>query len=219
MKHSHIPFFGLVAIMLCCCTFNSMASDRQQTEKKMKFSGYEGGMMVHSGFVSCGPVSFVSPSGQETSLAIKGAPLGIGGSFKAGFGRHLRIGGEGYMSTLNYGAHKSSESIGWGGVLADCVWTKDRWSWFIGGTVGGGSVKNITLLSDMPADFILENTTTSYRRYGFVALVPFAGVEYAITERVHLMLRADWIINVSNPQPDFATGPRLHVGFMFYHSR
>lgn len=219
MIHTRILLTTLASVMLCCCNFISSASERKNTENKMKFSGYEGGMMVHSGFVSSRAVSFVSPSGAGTDMVIKGAPLGIGGTFKAGFGRHLRIGGEGYVSTLNYGAHKSSETLGWGGVLADCIWTRNRWSWFIGGTVGGGSIKNVTLLADMPMDFVLEQGSASYRRYAFVALVPFAGVEYAITPRVHLMLRADWIINAGNPQPDFATGPRLHLGFMFVHSK
>lgn len=197
-------------VLLCCGGFLCSAAG---------FTGYEGGMMIHSGFVSGGDVTFVSPSGTGTDVAIKGAPFGIGGALKVGFGRHLRVGGEGYVSTLNYGAHESSETIGWGGLLADCVWRKARWSWFVGGTVGGGGVKNVTLLSDMPVDFILEDGSSSYRKYGFVALTPFAGVEYAVTERIHLTAKVDWMFNVSNPQPDFVTGPRIYFGFMFCHSR
>lgn len=199
-----------LTILLCCFSFVCDG---------FEFSGYAGGMMVHGGYVSAGSVTFRSPSGTATDVSMKGVPVGIGGALKVGFGKHLRVGGEGYVSTLKYGSYGSSETIGWGGLLADCVWTGGRWSWFVGGTVGGGSVKNVTLLSEMPSDFILEDGSSSYREYGFLALVPFAGVEYAVTERIHLTAKVDWMFNASNPQPDFVKGPRLYIGFMFCHSK
>jgi hypothetical protein len=45
--------------------------------------------------------------------------------------------------------------------------------------------------------------------------VPFAGFEYALSKKIHLMCKADYIFNVSNPQADFLTGTRFYFGFAF----
>ena len=74
-----------------------------------------------------------------------------------------------------------------------------------------------TLLEPTPDDFKLENNSTSYRKYTFMALTPFVGVEYAMTEKVHLVLKIDYLLNLTNWQDDFATGPRVYFGFMFCH--
>lgn len=215
----------ITAILAFACVFSSFAADDSPAAgnsagAKMRFSGYSGGMMVHSGYVWGKECIYTDAAGHALSTQqMAGMPLGIGGAMKFGFGKHLRVGAEGYVSVLNFGKHKSHSSTGWGGVLADCMWQHGRWSWFVGGTFGGGSVRNTVLLADMPLDFVLEEDRVSYRKYGFIALVPFAGCEYALTPRVHLVAKVDWIFNVSNPQPDFITGPRLYLGFMFTHSR
>lgn len=192
------------------------AQDKQQS--KMKFSGYSGGMMVHSGYVWGSNLVFPVP-GTVHRIAVKGAPLGIGGTIKVGFGEHLRVGGEGFVSTLNYGRHGSYSSTGWGGVLAECLWTSGRWSWFVGGTVGGGGVKNLTMLEEIPLDMRPEAGSISYRHFGFMAVAPYIGMEFALTPRIHLCTKIDWMLNMTNPQPDFASGPRIYLGFMFSHSK
>ncbi len=173
--------------------------------------------MLHTGYVDAGAVTFVRPGGETIGLDMKGCPYGIGGALKLGFGKYLRIGTEGYVSTLNYAKNHSFESIGWGGLLVDGVFPLGKWMPFAGLTIGGGSVKNITALESSTSDFMLDNGTTSYRRYAFLALAPFTGVEYILTERVHLVLKADYLINLSSRQPDFVHGPRLYFGFMFCH--
>lgn len=208
---------AVTALLTCIPLF---AGDGNGTRKAFSFSGYQGGMMVHSGYVRSGQCQFVSADGAQTyGMVMQGAPLGIGGALKLGFGEHLRVGAEGYVSNLYYGRYGSYSSTGWGGVLADCVWHKGRWSWFAGGTIGGGGVKNVTLFDDMPLDFRLENGTASYRHYGFMAIVPYAGVEFALTGRVHLTMKVDWMLNVTRRQADFVTGPRIYLGFMFCHSK
>lgn len=82
---------------------------------------------------------------------------------------------------------------------------------------GGGSVKDVTALEDTTGDFRLDGGTTSYRRYPFPAIAPFAGIEYALTGRVHLVLKADYLLNLSPRQADFVRGPRFYFGFMFCH--
>ena len=56
------------------------------------------------------------------------------------------------------------------------------------------------------------------RKYAFFAVAPFAGAEYALTDKVNLVAKIDWLLNVTNPQDDFTTGPRLYIGFMFGHA-
>ncbi len=184
------------------------------------FRGYCGGMMIHSGYVQSKSFGYVTPEGGSTTPGkISGAPFGIGGAAKVILGEHFRLGGEGYVSTLNYGEHRSYSTTGWGGILADFIWSRNRWSWFAGATVGGGGVKNVALLEEIPLDLRIETNSVSYRRYGFMSVAPFLGTEYALTERIHLTFKADWLLNVSNPQPDFLTGPRLYIGFMFCHNK
>lgn len=193
-------------------------SNEPPRKSPLAFSGYSGGMMVHSGYVSAGNVTFISPDGSvPASAKISGLPLGIGGALKIHFGKHLRIGTEGYSSNLRYGKHGSYEHTGWGGLLIDGVLPLGRWFPFAGITVGGGGVKNVTVFRDTTGDFILDDGTTSYRRYTFMAVAPFLGVEYALTDRVHLVLKADWLLDATSRQSDFARGPRVYFGFMFCH--
>lgn len=190
----------------------------EKTPSKMAYSGFSGGMMLHTGYVQSREFTLNNPDGTtRETMQLKGAPFGLGGALRVHFGQHLRVGTEGYVSTLMYGKNKSYTSVGWGGLLVDCAWNLKSWTPFIGGTIGGGSVKNLTLLEPTAGDFTLENNSASYRKYGFMALSPFVGVEYAMTQKVHLILKLDYLLNLTNWQDDFTTGPRFYVGFMFCH--
>jgi opacity protein-like surface antigen len=100
-------------------------------------------------------------------------------------------------------------------LLVDCVWHTGRWSPYIGGTVGGGSVRNLTLRNPTPLDNEVE-TDASFRKYGFMLVAPFAGVEFALTEKIRLNAKVDWVVNLTNRQADFPTGPRIYLGISFY---
>ena len=194
------------------------SSNARPRKSPLAFSGYSGGMMVHSGYVSAGNVTFTPPNGGVPVTAkISGLPLGIGGALKIHFGKHLRIGTEGYSSNLRYGKNGSYEHTGWGGLLVDGVLPLGRWFPFAGITLGGGGVKNVTALQDTTGDFALDDGTTSYRKYTFMALAPFIGVEYALTARIHLVLKADWLLDATSRQSDLVRGPRVYFGFMFCH--
>ena len=106
---------------------------------------------------------------------------------------------------------------GWGGILADCTWQLGRFRLFAGGTVGGGGQTNTFILSPVRDDYLAEECI-SYRKYAFFAVAPFAGAEYALTDKVNLVAKIDWLLNITNPQDDFTTGPRLYIGFMFGHA-
>lgn len=173
--------------------------------------------MLHTGYAGSSDLHITALDGTCTRVPVSGAPCGIGGTLKFLFGKHLRIGAEGYVSTLNYGENDSHAETGWGGILADCVWNTGKWNFFIGGTIGGGSQTNTTILSEINDDYTAEKCI-SYRKYGFAAFAPFAGAEYALTPKVNIVMKIDYMLNISNMKDDFVTGPRIYLGFMFGHA-
>lgn len=182
----------------------------------LKYRGFSGGMMVHTGYLKSNSFDLQTIQGNYiTSSKVEGMPFGIGGAARLHFGKHLRVGGEGYVSNLRYGVQGTTSSLSWGGVLADCVWPLGRWWPFAGVLVGGGAVEHVILQAEPAPDFVAESNA-AYREYTFMALAPMVGIEYAMSEKIHLTFKMDYVINLSNPQADFPSGPRFFLGFMFY---
>ena len=194
----------ITLILIFCCIF----VNAQEKKGKMAYSGFSGGMMLHLGYVQSSSFTF---SNGET-LQLKGLVFGLGGQARVHFGEHLRIGGEGYFTEHKY-KNGSYAKIGWGGVLADCAWQIGKFTPFLGGTFGGGSQQNLTNFSAPKNDYELQKV--SYRKYGFLCVVPFVGTEFALSKRIHLVFKTDYMFNISNRQADFITGPRFYFGFTF----
>ena len=213
---------AVVIALICFNVAQLSAADSDTTGMRpsggrFRFNGYSGGMLLHTGYVQSRTFTLHAADGAGvTRMRLRGAPLGIGGALRVRFGKHLRIGGEGCVSTL-YGRYDSYQTLGWGGVLADCAWELERWTLFVGGTFGGGSVTNLVSLGSALDDYTLEQDNLLYRKYSFLALAPFFGAEYAVTDKVHLMIKSDYIVNLSNWQDDYVSGPRIYFGFMFCH--
>lgn len=199
---------------LCVIGFFCLAVVSAGAENQMKYNGYSGGMMLHTGYVFGGQSTPQNVGALVATEKMQGMPIGIGGAVRLNFGKYLRVGTEGYSTTLYYGQKGSYATIGWGGLLADCAFTKDSHTFFVGATVGGGAFRNLTLTESMQQDWEVENNV-SYRKYAFMAVTPFVGYEWAMTQKIHLVFKLDYLFNVTNPQPDFITGPRLYIGFMF----
>lgn len=196
--------------------FSLIAGNR--ADSPLKYNGFTGGMMVHTGYLSSKNAQFIGDAGSVYNVKAKGMPFGIGGALMLKFGEHLRVGTEGYSSNLKYGEFGSYEHIGWGGVLVSCAWERNKWTALLGTTIGGGGVKNVTVLTEYStSDFILDNQTSSYRKYSFMCVSPFVAVEYAMTKKIHLIMKMDCLCNLTARQNDFAFGPRLYFGFMFCH--
>lgn len=210
MKRTNPIFYILTLSLLCLTTLPANAQGR------LAYRGFSGGMMVHSGYVCAGDIAIQTPSGPTPKQSIKGLPMGIGGAIKFHFGEHLRLGTEGYSSSLGYGDYGSSVGLGWGGLLVDVYDKWGRWEPFVGATFGGGVVDNLTLNNPIEDDFMAEEGT-SFRRYGTALVVPFAGVEYSLSERMGLVFKADYALPLGPSRPDFPSGVRLYVGFMFKH--
>lgn len=182
----------------------------------LKYTGFSGGMMIHGGYLHSGTFELTDANNHSISQnKIEGIPFGIGGAARLHFGKHLRVGGEGYVSDIKYNSNGSYFSTSWGGLLIDYIWQFKRFAPFAGLLVGGGNSKNLTLNENYGNDFIIESNA-SFREYSFLAIAPFVGVEYAVNSKIRLTLKADYLINLNNPQNDFATGPRIFLGFMFY---
>ena len=197
-------------ILVCTLSFFGFSQNLFQ------YSGFSGGMMVHSGYLQSQKFNITNHSGHSLqTLQAKGVPFGIGGAAKVHLGKYLRVGGEGYVSNLNYGEYNSIFSLSYGGVLVDCIWQNKRFSPYIGVLFGGGSTQNTTLFASTPDDFIAEENV-SYRKNSFLALTPFVGVEYALNDKIRLTLKADYLVNLNSAPNDFASGVRIFVGFMFY---
>ena len=204
-------------ILLCCLSLLFFALPGNAQDKgKFSYSGFSGGMMLHAGYLYGGNIAIFDDSSNMLSCQnVEGLATGVGGAGKIHLGRHLRLGAEGYVSNLKYGKYKSSATIGWGGILADCMWNVGRFNPFVGATLGGGSFKNITLTSDTPLDCEVEGPS-SFRKYAFMTAVPFAGLEFMLSDKIALVFKTDWMFNISSRHTDFASGPRFYFGFSFY---
>lgn len=206
--------FFILAVVLISMNNACLAGENGA---KISYRGFSGGMMPHSGFFYGGKTAVYDIQGAVLAVEeMRGIPLGLGGAIRLHFGDHFRIGTEGYSTTLHYGNYNSNVSIGWGGLLADYHREYGKFKPFFGATLGGGSVKNLTLLQDNLLDFTTEQAV-SYRNYPFMAFCPFAGVEYSLNKKMYLIFKIDYLMNISNPQDDFVQGPRVYLGFMFYH--
>lgn len=217
--------FCLVLIFLCSVSvFCVSDEDTVQVKKRsaMAYSGYQGGMMFNVGYVESRDFQFQDNSGLPLGQSgrLSGASMGLGGALRVGFGKYLRVGIEGYVSTLKYKPKGSSAKIGWGGLLLDSHWHIKKFTIFVGGVIGGGAYTHITMIdkageSDVVNDYVVENQYVSYRHYPFLAIVPFVGMEYSLTKRISVVAKIDYMLNVTNWADDYAAGPRFFVGFMF----
>jgi hypothetical protein len=203
----------LFTFMLTFVAFvQSVVAAGDGDSKPFAYNGFSGGMMLHAGWVQRGDMAV----GLAPVQRLRGVPMGIGGAFKVRLGDHLRVGTEGYTSSLGYGEWGSSRSIGWGGLLVDYTFRVGDFTPYLGATIGGGLVENLTLTSEPEMDTLPEYNI-SYRNYGVGVIVPFVGVEYGLTERMSLTLKADYMFSLSATEFDFPSGVRCYVGFMFNH--
>lgn len=203
---------------------SSIAQSESGTKDvSFKYRGFSGGMMIHTGYLRSKHFSLYNTDGTTLeTVSIKGMPFGIGGALRFDFGtekNRLRVGSEGYTSSIKYYSTNSYEKIGWGGILIDYQYNGNKYVFpFVGATLGGGNVKNHTYLENTDEDFIIEDSS-SFRNYSFFCITPFVGMEIAVSKKMRLILKGDFLINVSNRQNDFAQGARIYVGMVFNHSQ
>jgi hypothetical protein len=195
------------------CLFLFFYSSAQKNKKnRLVYQGFSGGMLLHTGYVWSNTFEVSDGDGRIRDYIRSGFPFGIGGKIHFLFGKHLRFGGEGYSTNLHF-KDKSYCATGWGGLLIDCIWQKKVVSPYVGFTFGGGSQKTLVL----PDNFNDQNNTSDiyFHKFGFLALVPFCGMEIKATQKIKVNIKVDYLLNLSNWQKDFVTGPRLYIGVLF----
>ena len=218
MKMRALLTAAVMAAILSIIPLNTLASDKADSST-FRFRGYTGGMMLHSGYIQSHPFDIYSTAAIHLgTMQIRGAAFGIGGHVKFAFGTStdmLRVGAEGHSSNVSYRPSPSYSHTGWGGLLVDYIHrSKGRVHPFIGCLIGGGGVKNHIIAEGSTDDFVTEPQAAMHR-YAFMALAPFAGMEVSLTPKLSLVVKADWLLNVSCRQNDFSSGLRLYVGILF----
>jgi hypothetical protein len=105
---------------------------------------------------------------------------------------------------------------GWGGVIADACWRLEKVWPYIGGSVGGGAMRTLSIVEGSQDDWNPEGVTVLHKQ-GFGYINPYVGMDYCITRRIHATFRLDWMLAFANKQLVYPTGPRLYIGIMFCH--
>lgn len=177
-------------------------------QERKVIKGYSGGMFVHTGYQSGGD----NPYAYEPS----GATFGIGGLVKLQFGKHFRLGAEGYFSSMGLMKNGSFNKLFWSGPLCDWVWKCGKFYPYIGATVGGGMETAYYMFEGDKNDWLPEAEAV-FHKQPFFAADPFAGVEYAVGKAFRLSLKADWLLAFNSEGLNRPMGPRIYFGFIFAH--
>ena len=192
----------------------SFSTERRDSTSLPIFRGILSGMYLHTGYVGSRQFTFTH-NGTEYKGRLQGAVYGIGGHAKALFGKHIRIGGEAYISNHRYENH-SKASIMWGGLVADYAWALSRkFNIMLGNTIGRGHFVHTKIFAPVTSDYNADEVV-AIRRYGFWCDVPYIACEYILSDRARLTFRTDHMFNISRSENDFFTGIRFYVGFTFH---
>lgn len=209
---------------LCLLLFGILMTPTTALAEKV-YQGFSGGMMVHLGYLY--------GNNHNAPNTINGATIGIGGSAKVHLWKHLRIGGEGFVSTLPAWLTTKINSSqpntlytqlqpgsyvrnGWGGLTADLYWKCNKIWPFFGTTIGGGAQRTLHIAQGAENDW-KEETHALFNRQTYFMLDPFVGLEIAIAQHIHLTLRADYVLPILHNELLAPNGPRLYFGLMFCH--
>lgn len=207
----------ILYIFLFCAAFTYAANDSIAI-----FQGCGGGMMVHAGYLFGENAGAVLPS--SASISPQGLTYGLGGSMRVHLKKHLRIGCEGFSSTMKSGITDKNTILqsgsyirtGWGGVIADACWRGDKWWPYVGGSIGGGAMRSLHIVEGDENDWAPEQLAV-FHKQGFGYVNPYIGTDYCITRRIHATFRLDWMLAFAKEQLILPTGPRLYIGLMFCH--
>lgn len=209
-----------VILLLCLLLTNSVFAGESQSKV---YQGFSGGMMGHASYLfGVNPEAPKTPEGVLCSP--QGGSFGLGGALRVHLWKHLRVGGEGFVSTMNSGATNMKHILqegsyirtGWGGLIVDACWRKEKVWPYIGGSIGGGAMRSLYVLEGNQDDWVAEEVAWLHKT-SFFYVNPYVGVDWCITQKVHMTFRADWLLALNKGDLVMPTGPRLLIGFMFCH--
>lgn len=209
-----------VILLSCLLLTNSMLAGDSQSKV---YQGFSGGMMGHVSYLfGVNPEAPKTPEGVLCSP--QGGSFGLGGALRVHLWKHLRVGGEGFVSTMNSGATNMKHILqegsyirtGWGGLIVDACWRKEKVWPYIGGSIGGGAMRSLYVLEGNQDDWVAEEVAWLHKT-SFFYVNPYVGVDWCMTQKVHMTFRADWLLALNKRALVMPTGPRLLIGFMFCH--
>lgn len=203
----------LLLLFLCIFSTNIFAQDINsdtdfQTGKKKIFNGYDGGMMLHAGYVKTN----VTPLNYKA----EGITKGIGGAIRFHIGEHYRIGTEGYVSTLDLMKNGSYMKTFWAGLINDFYWKFGKFMPYAGITIGGGALTDCFIFEGDNHDWNPEDNVI-INKNPFIAVDPIIGCDYCISDAVHITIKLDYLIGFGNDNLYLPTGLRSYIGFIFFH--
>lgn len=226
----------IITILLICVPLLSTALDSVASPLAVLgvYRGFSGGMMLHAGYQFGPSAGFVSTEGNDAYL--QGFCYGIGGACRVHLWSHLRVGFEGYASTTPLPSQGMGSNIrtGWGGALADAYLTVGKVRLFAGGTIGGGAQRATHVYSGEKPNIESwkqaweifkeygnseESFPAQYTKRGYFVFDPFLGMEYALTQKVNMIVKFDYQICAHKNKFLTPSGPRLYLGIMFTHNR
>lgn len=209
-----------VILLFCLLLTNSVFAGESQSKV---YQGFSGGMMVHASYLfGVNPEVPKTPEGVLCSP--QGGSFGLGGALRVHLWKHLRVGGEGFVSTMNSGATNLKQILqegsyirtGWGGLIVDACWRKEKVWPYIGGSIGGGAMRSLYVLEGSQDDWVAEEVAWLHKT-SFFYVNPYVGIDWCMTQKVHMTFRADWLLALNKGDLVMPTGPRLLIGFMFCH--
>ena len=165
---------------------------------------FTGGMLLHSGYIK----------NNNSSYQVDGLCFGLGGKLAFHIGNHLRLGSEGFSSNINYQNNDGYYKLGYGGLLIEYQFLPKKVTPVLGFAVGAGTIKDLYVLQGSIDDN--KSDEVIYKVYSVLLVTPSLSLEYALSEKIKIALRLDYIINLTDEyQNDFASGSRIHLGVLF----
>lgn len=255
-----LPRKGLLLFAFCFAFVSVFATPRGADSTHL-VSGFSGGMFVHMGY----------QGGQNPDLPFnpKGANVGVGGVVKMHLGRWLRLGGEGYVSTLPTGMSNCRHLLqagsyvrnGFGGFIVEAHFvvgtrscarrtrtalpstvgtrsqarppsasssartanartvrphTRPQVEPYVGLGFGGGAKRSLFIVEGSQQDWQSE-PLAFFNKQGYGYLMPYVGVDFVLTKRLHLSLKVDGMLAFARSGLLTPVGPKLSIGILFCH--
>ncbi|HCS88468.1 MAG TPA: hypothetical protein DIW30_08855 [Bacteroidales bacterium] len=214
MRPIRIPRITL--LLLLFCSISSLPVTLWAQDAKPVYQGCSGGMMLHAGWLG--------GNTNKYPYNPQGVTFGIGGAMRVNLWQHLRLGGEGYVSTMPVSATDARLLLqkgsyirnGWGGILADACWRLDKVWPYLGASIGGGAKRSLFIADGSQDDWKAEEYTV-FRKQTYFYIDPFIGLDIVLTNAIHLSVKIDCMMAVRRSELLTPIGPRLYFGLMFCH--
>lgn len=213
-------FVRNILVGLCVLTCSALYANESTVKV---YQGFSGGMMAHGGYLF-GVNADAPKIADGVVCSPQGGTFGLGGALRVHLWKHLRVGGEGFVSTMNSGTTNMKHVLkegsyirtGFGGVAIDACWRKEKVWPYIGGSIGGGAMRSLYVLEGSQDDWAAEDAAYLHKT-PFMYVNPYVGLDWCMTKKVHMTFRIDWMVALHEGDVVKPTGPKLLVGFMFCH--